>query len=260
MRPGTSDRGKRCARLWPALAVCWTLGACASASDAPLAEQAAQRQLAELSARPVEAQDPLYVADPLEGANRRLYKFNAQFDRYVFIPVVETYVDVTPRFVRDRVSAFFLNIGEVNTFINSVLQASPRKATATLIRFAVNSTIGLLGLFDVASQLQIPRESEDFGQTLGRWGVGAGPYLVLPVLGPSNLRDAVGTAVDWATFSFIVPGSVEAEPAYMAAQYGLQPVDTRYRIPFRYHSTGSPFEYELVRFVTMKARDAQIGK
>lgn len=260
MRPGTSDRGKRCARLWPALAVCWTLGACASASDAPLAEQAAQRQLAELSARPVEAQDPLYVADPLEGANRRLYKFNAQFDRYVFIPVVETYVDVTPRFVRDRVSAFFLNIGEVNTFINAVLQASPRKAATTLTRFTVNSTIGLLGLFDVASRLGIPRESEDFGQTLGSWGVGAGPYLVLPVLGPSNVRDAVGTALDWATFSFIIPAGVEAEPAYMAAQYGLQPVDTRYRIPFRYHSTGSPFEYELVRFATMKARDVEVRK
>jgi phospholipid-binding lipoprotein MlaA len=260
MKPGVSDRARQCARLWLALAVCWALGGCASSGETLSEEQTAQRRLSDLSARPANAHDPLYVADPLEGTNRHIYKFNAQFDRYVFIPVVETYVDVTPKFVRDRVSAFFLNIGEVNTFINSVLQASPRKAATTLTRFAINSTIGLLGLFDVASQLHISRKNEDFGQTLGVWGIGAGPYLVLPVLGPSNVRDAVGTALDWATFSFIIPASVEGEPAYMAVQYGLQPVDTRYRIPFRYHSTGSPFEYELIRFATMKARDVEVGK
>lgn len=219
-----------------------------------------RRDLAAVSADPDRARDVLLVHDPLEGANRRIYKFNAQLDRYVLVPVVDAYKFVVPRFVRRRVSSFFQNLGEITTFTNSVLQASPDKATPTLGRFMINSTVGLFGLFDVATELGVPRQNADFGQTLGIWGVDAGPYLVLPALGPSNLRDAVGTAVDWATLAFAIPNSILDDTAYDYVPYGIQQIDARYRVPFRYHSTGSPFEYELIRYGWMAKRDTQVNR
>ena len=124
----------------------------------------------------------------------------------------------------------------------------------------INSTIGLFGLFDVATELGVPRQTADFGQTLAVWGADTGPYLVLPALGPSNLRDAVGTAVDWATLSFAIPSSILDNTAYDYAPIWLQPTDARYQVPFRYHSTGSPFEYELVRYAWMVKRDILVNR
>lgn len=248
-------RVARCSMLLLAL----VLAGCTSSENAA-GYSPPQRRLAELSTRPAEAMDPLYVADPLEEANRRVYKFNAKLDRHLLIPVVEAYEEVTPGFVRKRVSSFFLNLGEVNTFANSVLQGRVGKAIPTFARFLINSTVGVAGLFDVATELGIPRQSEDFGQTLGSWGIGSGPYLVLPALGPSNLRDTVGTVLDWATFSFVIPSAVEGNTGYEVINYGLRPIDTRYRVAFRYHATGSPFEYELVRYALSTARDVQIGQ
>jgi phospholipid-binding lipoprotein MlaA len=218
-----------------------------------------RRDLATISDDPVQARDVLLVSDPLEGANRRVYKFNAQLDQYVLIPVVDAYKFVVPSFLRRRVASFFLNLGEISIFTNSVLQASPDKATPTLGRFMINSTIGLFGLFDVATELGVPRQIADFGQTLAVWGTDTGPYLVLPALGPSNMRDAVGTAVDWATLSFAIPGSILDKTLYDYAPIGFQEIDTRYQVPFRYHSTGSPFEYELVRYAATIARKVQIN-
>ncbi|WP_207460779.1 VacJ family lipoprotein [Azospirillum sp. SYSU D00513] len=246
-----------------ALLAAWLLAGCATGSmDSPAGAQPVdppRRQLSDLVPAGGVA-DPIAVHDPLEPANRSLYTFNARFDRVIFIPVVETYETVTPEFLRDRVSSFFLNLGEVNNFTNSVLQANVEKAGTTVMRFALNSTVGLLGLFDVASELGIPRQDEDFGQTLGRWGVGPGPYVVLPILGPSSVRDGVGRVADALTLSFAVPSGVSDTTAYDVAQYGLQPVDTRYRTAFRYYGTGSPFEYELVRYVYMEARQLQVRK
>ncbi|MFC7334275.1 VacJ family lipoprotein [Rhodocista pekingensis] len=235
------------------------LGGCAGTAD-PGGYAPPQRQLPDLYDRPAQVRDPLYVPDPLETTNRRLYRFNARLDEYVLVPVVDAYVAVTPGFVRKRVSSFFLNLGEVNTFLNSVLQLRASKAGPTLVRFAVNSTLGLLGLFDVASEMGIRRESEDFGQTLGYWGVEPGAYLVLPALGPSNVRDAVGRVLDWASFSYIVPDRIDGHTSYKVARYGLEPIDTRYRVPFRYYDTGSPFEYELVRYALTEARALEIRR
>jgi phospholipid-binding lipoprotein MlaA len=165
-----------------------------------------------------------------------------------------------PKFVRNRVSLFFQNVGEINNFTNSVLQANPDKAGTTLVRFLLNSTVGIGGLFDPASRLGYARENEDFGQTLGVWGIGDGPYLMLPLLGPSNLRDAVGRAADALTLFLSVPPVVRSDPAYYGAQYGLRPIDVRHRIPFSYHDSGSPFEYELLRFVYTEARRVQIAQ
>ena len=134
--------------------------------------------------------------DPFEGWNRAVFSFNQKADKYVLEPVAEGYQAVTPAPVRRSVSNFFNNLGEPITAVNSVLQAKPSKAVRSLTRFVFNTTFGLLGLFDVATAMGIEREKEDLGQTLAYWGVGSGPYLVLPILGPSNLRDLGGGVVD----------------------------------------------------------------
>ena len=134
--------------------------------------------------------------DPFEGWNRAMFSFNQKADKYVLKPVAEGYQAITPAPVRKGVSNFFNNLGEPITAVNSVLQAKPGKAARSLTRFVFNTTFGLLGIFDVAGAMGIEREKEDLGQTLAYWGVGSGPYLVLPILGPSNLRDLGGRVVD----------------------------------------------------------------
>jgi phospholipid-binding lipoprotein MlaA len=134
--------------------------------------------------------------DPFEGWNRAMFSFNQKADKYVLKPLAEGYQAITPAPVRKGVSNFFNNLGEPITAVNSVLQAKPGKAARSLTRFLFNTTFGLLGLFDVAGAMGIEHEKEDLGQTLAYWGVVSGPYLVLPILGPSNLRDLGGRVVD----------------------------------------------------------------
>ena len=203
---------------------------------------------------------PLLVNDPLEPINRTIYAFNAGFDRYVLLPVVRGYVTVTPEFVRDRVSDFFVNILEFRNFTNSVLQLKPESAGRAVLRFVINVMFGFGGLYDIASAKGIPPEPEDFGETLGHWGAGPGPYLVIPVLGPSNVRDGTGLAVDALAFYYALPAEVTASIAYYAAMYGLRPIDLRYRTPFRYYGIGSPFEYDLVRFFYTEKRRLDIER
>ena len=136
-------------------------------------------------------------ADPLEPFNRTIFSFNDKVDQAVVKPVASAYRAVTPKLVRTGVTNFFGNIRDVWSVVNSALQAKPQHAFENLFRVTTNTVFGVAGLFDVASELNIPRHSADFGQTLGHWGVPAGPYLVLPVLGPSTFRDTVGTVVDF---------------------------------------------------------------
>ncbi len=200
------------------------------------------------------------VYDPAEGVNKQIYKFNAELDEYILLPVVNSYIFITPKFVRTGISNFFLNVGEVTNFANSVLQINIRKADITLIRFAVNTTAGLLGTFDIATSIGLNRQTEDFGKTLGHWGAGPGAYIVLPLLGPSNVRDTVGKIVDYGTFVFIIPKHIQNSGPYEVVAYGLQPIDLRYSNSFRYYSYGSPFEYEFVRYISTQLRTAQIEK
>src|SRR5687767_10564988 len=137
------------------------------------------------------------ISDPIEGFNRAMYVFNTRFDRYVFLPTVRGYEWIMPGFAEKGVSNFFDNVGEVKTLLNSTLQLKPRVAGITLGRFLVNTTAGIGGLFDLATRIGLDEHKEDFGQTLGRYRVGNGPYLVLPILGPSNLRDTSGMVVDF---------------------------------------------------------------
>ena len=135
-------------------------------------------------------------ADPLEGLNRATFKVNETVDDYVLKPVAKGYQAITPSFVRSGVSNAFSNVGDVGTSVNNLLQGKPANAISDVGRFLVNSTLGVLGLFDVATGMGLEKHEEDFGQTLGRWGVGSGPFLVLPILGPSTLRDTVAKPAD----------------------------------------------------------------
>lgn len=135
-------------------------------------------------------------ADPLEPLNRTVFQFNDRLDRAVIKPVATAYQNVTPELVRTGVTNFFGNISDVWSVVNNLLQAKPQAAIESFFRVTTNTLWGLGGIFDVASDLKIPKHSENFGQTLGHWGVASGPYLVLPVFGPSNVRDSFGRLVD----------------------------------------------------------------
>ncbi len=130
--------------------------------------------------------------DPIESFNRQVFEFNEVVDRAVLKPVAQAYEFVLPEPVRDCVSNIFSNFREPSNAINNLLQGKPVDAASDTCRFVVNSTIGLLGCFDPARQMGLEKHNEDFGQTLGRWGIGSGPYLIVPILGPSTVRDAIG--------------------------------------------------------------------
>ena len=135
-------------------------------------------------------------ADPLESFNRGVYEFNDTVDRYALKPMARGYRKVVPDPLQLMVRSFFANLGDVVTAANNLLQAKPRAALVDVSRVVINSTLGFGGVADVASDLGLRANSEDFGQTLGWWGVPSGPYLVLPLLGPSTFRDAPGRFVD----------------------------------------------------------------
>jgi len=134
--------------------------------------------------------------DPWEGVNRGVYKFNEKFDDYLARPVARTYVKVLHQEIRTRIGNFFGNLADPFIGVNNFLQGKFEDGVNDWARFAFNSTFGLLGIHDVASEWGYEKHNEDFGQTFGRWGAGPGPYLILPLLGSSTLRDGVGTGVD----------------------------------------------------------------
>ncbi len=135
--------------------------------------------------------------DPLEPFNRGVYKFNDRVDKAVVKPVAKAYIKIMPEPARNMVRNFFSNLDDVVVTLNDLLQLKFAQAASDGSRFVLNSTFGIFGLFNFADTLE--KHHEDFGQTLGYWGVGSGPYLVLPLLGPSNVRDGVGLYVDGQT-------------------------------------------------------------
>jgi phospholipid-binding lipoprotein MlaA len=165
-------------------------------------------------------------ADPLEPMNRRIYRFNEVVDGSFLKPLATAYRNVTPDPVRTGVSNFFANLGDVWSFVNNVLQFKGNAAAETFMRFNVNTVLGVAGLFDLASEMGLDRHREDFGQTLGKWGVPPGPYLVLPVLGASSLRDATALRAD--TYGSPV-ADVEDVPTRNSLLL-LQAVETRARL------------------------------
>ena len=242
------------------LAASLLAGGCAATKAAP-GHATAQRTLADVMP---ESDSTILdrVNDPWEGWNRRVYDFNARFDRYLFIPVVEGYKRVVPAPARTSVSNFMRNIREILNVGNALLQFRLRTAARSTGRFAVNSTVGFAGLLDPATEMGLFYQKEDFGQTLGVWGLGPGPYMVLPLLGPSSTRDAAGLAVDWYAWQQLnLFGYVEwSEDQFLNWPTLLYAVDTRANIAFRYYELGNVYEYLWVRQLYLELREFQIKR
>jgi phospholipid-binding lipoprotein MlaA len=201
------------------------------------------------------------ISDPWEGFNRTMYRFNYHVDNWVLLPAVVGYKKITPNFVEKGVHNFYNNYNHITTIINSILQFSGRKTWQSSSRFVVNTTVGLLGLFDPATAWKIPKHQEDFGQTLGKWGVGRGPYLVLPLLGPSSVRDGIGTGVDWYVLTKLIRDEYFGLSDTQALIWSvLQVIDTRAHVPFLYYQTGTPWEYNLVRTIWSTKREMDIER
>jgi phospholipid-binding lipoprotein MlaA len=161
--------------------------------------------------------------DPWENYNRHIFEFNEQLDKYIAKPVAQGYKDITPDTVEESVTNVFDNAGNVVTITNDVFQLKGHQAASDTARFLLNSTFGLLGIFDVASKVGLEKHKEDFGQTFGYWGVDSGNYIVWPILGPSTLRDSVGMVPDRA----IDPISNWHNVSQRNTATGLKMVDTR---------------------------------
>ena len=170
--------------------------------------------------------------DPLEPMNRAIFGFNQIADKLVIHPVTKGYIYVVPSVVRPHISNVLSNLGEPVNFVNDLLQGRGHDAIDTVARFVMNTTVGLAGWNDVAGDLQVPEHHGDFGQTLYTWGVGSGPYLVLPLLGPSNPRDGVGIATDVLLidpWGYVADAALSDDQALAIdiTRYGLTVVDRR---------------------------------
>jgi phospholipid-binding lipoprotein MlaA len=185
--------------------------------------------------QPEEYADYVETNDPLEPFNRVVFQFNEALDALLLTPLAILYRDVFPPIVQEHTHNALVNLGEPVVAANSLLQGKPRQAVSSLTRFAFNSTAGVGGLFDVADGMGLPRAEADFGQTLAVWGTPSGPYLVLPVLGPSNPRDAVGQGVDsvlldpFGLLNTIILDESDALEILGYTRAGLTAVDTRAR-------------------------------
>ncbi len=163
--------------------------------------------------------------DPLEPLNRVVFAVNVETDRYILKPVAYVYKEAVPEPVQDAIGNFLQNLSSPAVFLNAALQGDADHAGATLLRFAINSTVGLAGTVDIAGEMGIVRRDEDFGQTLAVWGADEGPYIVLPFLGPSNARDALGIAVDY----FADPWTYLRYEKFNYSRFGAEIVDARAR-------------------------------
>ena len=143
------------------------------------------------------AEDEDANEDPFESTNRIVFEISDDLDTMIIRPVAEIYRDVTPRFIKNSVTNFFYNLSEVDTIVNQLLQGKIVLAGQDSLRFLINSTIGIVGFVDVATRVGFERHDEDFGQTLGYWGVPAGPYVFLPLIGPSTIRDSFSKPTSW---------------------------------------------------------------
>lgn len=195
--------------------------------------------------------------DPLEGFNRGVNSANREVDQALFKPVAKAYERTLPRPVRTGVTNFFANLGDPWSAVNSLLQMKPGDAAQNGMRFAVNTFFGLGGILDIATEARIERHKEDFGATLAHWGVPAGPYVVLPLLGPSTLRDAAALPVDWLGNPLREVAPVADRNALAAAQA----VDVRDRLlPLDPVLDGAMDRYTFMRDAYLQHRNAQVGR
>lgn len=195
--------------------------------------------------------------DPYEEQNRAVWEFNRGLDKAVLKPVAEGYQYITPDPVEKGVSNFFDNLGEISNIVNSLLQAKFGDAGKSTGRFLINSTIGLAGLLDPATEMGIDEQDEDFGQTLAVWGFESGPFLMLPLLGPSNPRDGVGFAVD--AFGVYSPYDSLNDSQTEWALRSLWLIDMRAELlPLEEQLEEALDEYLMVRDAYLQRREFQV--
>ena len=209
------------------------------------------------------------INDSLEPFNRRMYAFNTQIDKKIVYPASQIYAAVVPKPIRKGISNFYNNFSEIPTFVNSVLQLKPGKAVNALGRFVVNSTVGVLGVADVAKNMGMKRDPETMGDTLGHYGVRTGTFLVLPVLGPSNIRDAIGSAADTMSEGAVRTAAEEKlffdtgvfdKKVYGFTRPAVTGLNARSMLSMRYGDLNSPFEYDLVKAFYYNYRKIQVIK
>jgi len=169
---------------------------------------------------PTHAQSPV---DPWRATNERIFAFNDFFDRRLVRPIATTYTTFVPRVARQGIGNFFSNLNDINVFVNDLLQLKFDDALSDSGRFLINTTIGVAGVMDIASGMGLEKNEEDFGQTLGYWGVGSGPYVVLPVFGSRNVRDTFGLILD----TVFNPIQYHDEDRVRLTLFLLQETDTR---------------------------------
>ena len=188
--------------------------------------------------------------DPFESTNSIVFEISDDLDTMIIRPVAEIYRDVTPRFIKNSVTNFFYNLSEVDTIINQLLQGKIVLAGQDSLRFLINSTIGIVGFVDVATRVGFERHDEDFGQTLGYWGVPAGPYVFLPLIGPSTIRDSFSKPTSWFLSGNL---SVSDEEAKIFINL-LDAVETRERLLVAEKLIVGD-KYEFVKSVYLQTRD-----
>jgi phospholipid-binding lipoprotein MlaA len=196
------------------------------------------------------------TSDPLEPVNRVTMQFNKALDTAFLKPVASTYDNLMPGFAKHMIGNFFANLGEIPTAVNHTLQGRIDQAATDMTRFAVNSTAGIAGVFEIAEPtLGLPKARQDFGKTLAHWGFDSGPYIVLPILGPSSLRDSVGKGVDFLTDPV---ASVSHTPTTAVLQ-ASRAVDSRSQLLF-FDNMIMGDEYLFVREAYLQLRAEEVGE
>jgi phospholipid-binding lipoprotein MlaA len=192
-------------------------------------------------------------ADPFEDINRVVFNVSDSLDEVLLKPTAEIYSEYTPLFLKDSVTNFFYNIAEIDTVINQLLQGKPKLAAQDSLRFLINTTIGIGGIFDIATRMGLSRHDEDFGQTLGYWGVPAGSYVFVPFVGPSTVRDLFGIPLSW-----YVSGSfaIEDEKTKIVFSF-LDVIETRERILAAENLIVGD-KYEFVKDVFLQSREHSV--
>ena len=200
--------------------------------------------------------------DPFEPLNRRIYYFNYQFDNWVTLPVSNSYKFFLPQTIRTGVGNFFGNLYEPISAINGILILDYKTTFTGIGRFFINTTLGVVGLFDVATHMNIPKHKITLNDTLAIYGIKDGPYLILPFLGPSDLRNASSLLTTFILRAPFDPINIYSDSGFLwkdIAIKGLEAVDIRSEVDFRYYSLGTPFEYEYVRLLYLKSMKLKKG-
>jgi phospholipid-binding lipoprotein MlaA len=227
--------------------------AAASAASATASNEARRIDMPD-APQPVTAADApsMHSYDPWERVNRFTYRFNARFDEAVFLRVSNAYRRI-PSPIRAGVHNFFGNLSEIDSVINYALQWRLGLGVRSVGRFVINTTVGIGGLFDVAAKVKLTGAPTGLSSTLAIWGMHPGPYLVVPLLGPSTLRDGLGFLGDYGTsYAIDVANLYRGNVSW--ALGSVNAVDQRSNVNFRYYSSGSPFEYENIRFLYVRKR------